>query len=228
MITNKYDYKSLKRQNVNGKRHYLLEGSDEYSPMPSVTTVLDITKPEADKEGLRQWRKNVGAKKAQEITTEAAGRGTRMHKFLEEYCIDDVFSEPGSNPYSIQAQKMAGIIVDNGMQNVDEIWGVEVPVCHPNIYAGTTDCVGVHSGAEAIIDFKQTNKPKKEEWVQDYYLQLTAYAEAHNALHGTNIRKGVIMMCSKDFLYQEFVIDLEDFDAHRRRWWKRVEEYFEK
>ena len=228
MITNKYDYKKLKRQNVNGKRHYLLEGSKEYSPMPSVTTVLDITKPEADRQALANWKKNVGKANAQAITTEAAGRGTRMHKYLEDYCITDELAQPGTNPYAKQANKMAGIIIERGMKNVDEIWGVEVPVCHPNIYAGTTDCVGIHRGDEAIIDFKQSNKPKKEEWVQDYYLQLTAYGEAHNALYGTNIRKGVIMMCTKDFLYQEFVINLDEFDMHRKRWWNRVEEYFEK
>jgi len=227
MITQKYDYKSLKRQNVNGKRHYLLEGSAEYAPMPSVTTVLDKTKPADDREALANWRKNVGAQRAQAITTEAASRGTRMHKYLEDYCITDELAIPGSNPYAKQANHMASIIIDKGMINVDEIWGTEVPVCHPNIYAGTTDCVGVHKGGEAIIDFKQTNKPKKEEWIQDYYLQLAAYGEAHNALYGTNIRKGVIMMCSKDFEYQEFIIDLEDFDKHRRRWWNRVEQYFE-
>jgi genome maintenance exonuclease 1 len=228
MITNKYNYKKLKRQNVNGKRHYLLEDSTEYTPMPSVTTILDITKPQADKDALAQWKKNVGKQRAQAITTEAAGRGTRMHKYLEDYCITDELATPGTNPYAKQANKMASIIVKEGMSKVDEIWGVEVPLCHPNIYAGTTDLVGIHDGDEAIMDFKQTNKPKKEEWIESYYLQLCAYGEAHNALHGTNIRKGVIMMCSKDFEYQEFIINLEDFDKYRKLWWHRVEEYFEK
>jgi len=227
MITHKYNYKKLKRQNINGKRHYLLEGSTEYSPMASVTTILDKTKPQEDKDALANWKKRVGKQQAQAISTEAAGRGTRMHKFLEDYCITDSLGDAGTNPYSLQAYKMADIVVDKGMVNIDEIWGVEVPVCHPNIYAGTTDLVGIHKGSEVIVDFKQTNKPKREEWIQGYYLQLAAYAEAHNALHGTNIRKGVIMMCSKDYEYQEFVIELEDFDAHRRLWWKRVEEYFE-
>jgi len=227
MITHKFDYKSIKRQNVNGKRHYLLEGADSYAPMPSVTTVLDRTKPREDREALERWKRNVGKANAQAITTEAAGRGTRMHKYLEDYCITDELAIPGTNPYAQQANKMAGIIIDKGLSKVDEIWGVEVAVAHPNIYAGTTDCVGVHAGSEAIIDFKQTNKPKKLEWVQDYFLQLTAYGEAHNALYGSNIRKGVIMMCSKDYEYQEFVIDLEEFDKHRKRWWARVEKYFE-
>jgi len=228
MLIQKYDYKKLKRKNINGKRHYLMADSDAYSPMASVTTVLDITKPAADREALAQWRKNVGTKRAQEISSEAAGRGTRMHKYLEQFCITDELPVPGSNPYARQANKMAGIVVDQGLVNVDEIWGVEVPVCHPNIYAGTTDCAGVHKGDESIIDFKQSNKPKTLERVQDYFLQTVAYGEAHNELYGTNIRKGVIMICTADFQYQEFVIEREEYDAHRRRWWHRVEEYFEK
>jgi len=227
MINHKFEYKSLERKNINGKRHYLLAGSDEYLPMASVTTILDKTKPAADREALEQWKRNVGKVRADAVTMEAANRGTRMHKYLEDYCKTDVLAIPGTNPYAQQANKMAGIVIEKGMKNVDEIWGVEVPVCHPNIYAGTTDCVGVHNGAESIIDFKQTNKPKTLERVQDYFLQLTAYGEAHNALYGTNIRKGVIMMCSKDFAYQEFVVDLDAFDQHRKRWWSRVEQYFE-
>lgn len=227
MITPKYNYKKLKRQNVNGKRHYLLEGSTEYSPMPSVTTVLDQTKPQEDRDALANWKKNVGKVQAQAISSEAANRGTRMHKFLEDYCVNDDLGDSGTNPYSIQAYKMAGVVVKEGMQKMDEIWGVEISLCHPNIYAGTTDLAGIHDGDEAIVDFKQTNKPKKEEWIGGYYLQLAAYAEAHNALYGTNIRKGVIMMCTKDFEYQEFVINLEEFDKHRKLWWHRVEQYFE-
>ncbi len=227
MIIQKYDYKKLKRQNVNGKRHYLIEGTKEYLPMPSVTTILSITKPQADKDALEQWRKNVGRVNAHAITTEAAGRGTRMHKYLEDYIKIGTIPVPGTNPYAIQANKMATIVVEKGMKNVDETWGVEVPLCHPDIYAGTTDCTGIHLGDEAIVDFKQTNKPKKEEWIGDYYLQLTAYGECHNALYGTDIRKGVIMMCSKDFEYQEFIIKNEEYDHYRKLWWHRVEEYFE-
>ena len=228
MLTSKFDYKSLKRQTINGKRHYLLEGENEISPMPSVTTILDVTKPKEAKEALANWKNRVGKQRAQAITTEAASRGTRMHKYLEDYVTTGEFPTPGSNPYAQQANKMAKLIVEKGLSNVNEFWGIEVPLCHPNIYAGTTDCVGIHDNAEAIIDFKQTNKPKKEEWIEDYYLQLVAYGEAHNALYGTNIRKGVIMMCSKDFEYQEFIIEDEEFDKWRRKWWHRVEEYFEK
>jgi len=227
MLIDKFQYKQLKRQNINGKRHYTMLGED-YGPMASVTTVLDRTKPQADRDALDAWKKAVGEKKANEICYEASSRGTRMHKYLEDYVLDGFLKEPGTNPYSKQANKMAQIIIDEGMCNVDEVWGVEVPVCHPNIYAGTTDLVGIHRGDEAIIDFKQTNKLKTLERVQEYLLQSCAYGEAHNALYGTNIRKGVIMMCSKDYAYQEFVIELDEYDAKRRIWWERVEQFYER
>ena len=227
MITEKYNYKSLKRKSINGKRFYMLENSDEYLPMPSVTTILDITKPDEVRKALAEWRKNVGKVRAQAITTEAANRGTRMHKYLEDYIKSGEFPVPGTNPYAQQSNKMAKKIVEQGLSHVDEFWGIEVALCHPDIYAGTTDCVGLHRSEPAIIDFKQTNKLKSEDRVQDYYLQLTAYGEAHNILYGTNIRKGVIMMCSKDYEYQEFVIEGKKYDEYRRLWWHRVEQYFE-
>ena len=202
-----------------------MDGQD-YLAMASVTTILDATKEEEARQALAEWRKRIGKHNAQAITTEAACRGTRMHKYLEDYVLTDSIPAPGTNPYDIQANKMANIVMEQGLKNVDEYWGVEVPLCHPDIYAGTTDCVGLHKGDEAIIDFKQSNKPKKEEWIGDYYLQLAAYGEAHNALYGSNIRKGVIMMCTKDFQYQEFIIEGEEFDHYRKKWWHRVEEYF--
>lgn len=224
MITQKHNYKSLKRKHINGKRYYTVEG-EAYLPMASVTTILDITKPEEERQALAEWKKRTW--NHQQVTTEASSRGTRMHKYLEDYVTTSKLAEPGSNPYAQQANKMANIIIEQGLCNVDEYWGVEVPVCHPDIYAGTTDCVGVHKGGEAIIDFKQTNKPKKREWIDSYFLQLTAYGEAHNTLYGSNINKGVIMMCSKDFEYQEFIIEGEEYDEYRRQWWRRVEQYFE-
>jgi genome maintenance exonuclease 1 len=188
--------------------------------------VLDKTKPEESRIALANWRKAVGEKKAQEITTEAANRGTRMHKFLEDYVNGEPMNESITNPFAQQSQKMAKIVIEKGMCNVSEVWGSEVPLYFPELYAGTTDCVGVHNGDESILDFKQTNKPKKIEYISDYFLQLTAYALAHNEVHGTNIRKGVILMCSKDFEYQEFILEPKDFDYWTEEWCKRVEQYY--
>lgn len=223
LLNSKYNYNPILREQVDGKRLY---SCPDGSKVPSVTTILDATKPQEKVEALNRWRKSVGEKRAQEITTEAAGRGTRMHSFLESYVKDGSLKEAGSNPYSQQSQKMAEVIIENGMKHIDEAWGVEIPLFYPEIYAGTTDFAGVWKGEPAIIDFKQTNKPKKREWIEDYFLQLTAYGQAHNEVYETNIRKGVILMCSADYKYQEFVIEFDEFDYWSHRWWDRVELFF--
>ena len=223
MITEQYKYTALSRREIDGKRLY---STPDGLAVPSVTTILDKTKPEEAKAALRNWRKRVGDQQANAISKEAAGRGTRMHKWLEDYCLTGELGTPGSNPYSQQSHKMAGVIVEQGLNTMDECWGVEVPMYFPQVYAGTTDCVGLYNGKPAIMDFKQTNKPKKTEWVQDYFCQLCAYAEAHNEVYGTNIQQGVILMCSKDFEYQTWVIEGDEYNKHKRVWWDRVAQYY--
>ena len=223
MLVNKFNYKPLNRETVDGKRHYCLPDG---SKVPSVTTILDKTKPEEKKQALQEWRNRVGHKKAQEITTEAAGRGTRMHKFLEDYIKTGQLSESGSNPYSIQSHRMADSIIRQGLINCNEFWGTEVPLYFPRVYAGTTDLCGIHSGSEAIMDHKQTNKPKKREWIEDYFIQLCAYAVAHNEVHGTKIRKGVIFMCDPNAVYQEFILEGSEFDKYENIWFQRLEQFY--
>ena len=225
MITNKFEYKDLKRTTTEKQRLYTCPDGNA---VPSVTTILDKTKSEEKKAGLARWRKSVGEAKAKEIVTEAANRGTRMHTYLENYVLGEELKDKVSNPFAQQSLDMAKIVIDEGLKDVDEYWGTEVALYHPKIYAGTTDLVGVHKGEPAIMDFKQTNKPKKREWIEDYFLQLCAYAEAHNAVHGTKIRKGVVLMCSKDYKYQEFISEGTEWDMWRDLWWKRVEEYYVK
>jgi genome maintenance exonuclease 1 len=222
LIKEKFIYEKLKRVEVDGKRRYAAPGSP---PVASVTTILDATK---DKTHLIAWKKRVGEKKAQEIVTEAAGVGTRMHKYLEDYIDTGEWPEPGSNPYAQQAHMMATQIKEKAMVDVDEIWGSEVPLYVPGIYAGTTDLVGVYKGQPCIMDFKQTNKPKKLEWVYDYFLQLTAYAIAHNEVHGTDICEGHVFMCSRAGEYQQFDIWPDEFDDWKEEWWSRVYTYYEK
>lgn len=224
-LVNKYPYNELKKESTTEGRKYI---TPDGHYLPSVTTILDATKPLEAKKALIEWRRRVGEQKAKEITTEAAGRGTRMHKYLENYVLNGVTGEPGSNPYSVQSHKMAHTIISQGLSNCTEFWGTEVSLYFPEIYAGTTDLVGLHGTDEAIMDHKQTNKPKKREWIEDYFLQLTAYANAHNKVYGTKIRKGVIFMCSADNQYQEFIVEGNEFDTWSDRWWKRVEEYYTK
>lgn len=222
LITERYSYSEIKRQQVDGKRLY---ACPDGNAVASVTTILDKTK---DKSGLIAWKKRVGEAKAQEIVTEAAGVGTRMHKYLEDYIEFGEWPTPGSNPFAQQAHKMAEQIKENAMIDVDEIWGSEINLYHPQIYAGTTDLVGQYKGQPAIMDFKQTNKPKKEEWVEDYYLQLVAYALAHNEVYGTNIREGHVFMCSRDLQYQQFDLTPEKFAECESKWWDRVYLYYDK
>lgn len=223
MLIKKYNYQNLEKQTIDGSRKYLTPDGEK---LPSVTTILDATKPAAAKKALQEWRNRVGHKQAQQITTEAAGRGTRMHKWIENYILNDMIGEPGSNPYSQQSHKMAQSIINQGLNKCSEFWGTEVPLYFPKVYAGTTDLVGVHDGSPAIMDHKQSNKLKKREWIEDYFLQLAAYAEAHNEVYGTKIRKGVIFMCSADNIYQEFIVEGNEFDQWSERWFKRIEQYY--
>lgn len=220
---NKFNYVPLTRENVEGTRKYATPDNEK---LVSVTTILDATKPEEKKRALMEWRNRVGHERAQAITTEAAGRGTRMHKWLENYVKTGATGEPGSNPYSIQSHNMAKNIINQGLSKCNEFWGTEVSLYFPKLYAGTTDLVGVHDGQEAIMDHKQTNKLKKREWIEDYFIQLAFYGTAHNEVYGTNIRKGVIFMCSADNVYQEFIIENSEWDKYVDLMWKRTEQYY--
>jgi len=222
LIKPKYTYEKLKRVEVDGKRRYAAPGGP---PVASVTTILSGTK---DMSHLIAWKKRVGEQKAQEIVTEASGVGTRMHHYLEKYVETGEWPQPGSNPYAQQAHMMATTIKVHAMDDVDEIWGSEVPLYVPGIYAGTTDLVGLYKGNPSILDFKQTNKPKKLEWVEDYFLQLTAYAIAHNEIHGTDIREGHIFMCSRAGEYQQFDLWPDEFPEWEQEWWNRCRQYYEK
>lgn len=220
LIVKKYDYQPISRKQVNGKRLY---ETPDGNAVASVTTILDATK---DKTHLIAWKKRVGEAKAQEIVTEAAGVGTRMHKYLEDYIDTGEWPQPGSNPYAQQAHGMAEVIKENALKDV-EVWGSEVALYMPNMYAGTTDLVGTYKGQPAIMDFKQTNRPKKEEWVVDYFLQLVAYAEAHNEVYGTNIREGHVFMCSRAGEYQQFDVWPDEYEEWRQEWYNRVYKYYE-
>jgi ATP-dependent exoDNAse (exonuclease V) beta subunit len=229
MIISKYNYSPLARESVEGKRHYALPDG---SRVPSVTTILEKTKPEEAKQKLQEWRNRVGHERAQQITTEAANRGTRMHTYLERYVKNDDIGDFPANPFAQPSWFMAAKVILEGLQHANEYWGSEVPLYYSGLYAGTTDLVGVWKGQPAIMDFKQSNKIKKREWIDDYFLQLAAYAEAHNDTYGTAINTGVILMCVKpatehdEPVYQEFVLEPQDFAHWRDQWMRRVELYY--
>jgi genome maintenance exonuclease 1 len=233
MITQRYNYTPLNRETIDGKRHYCLPDG---SKVPSVTTILDKTKPAEAREALANWKRAVGEKRAQEITTEAANRGTRMHAYLEQYVLTTDLKPLPGNPYAHPSWFMAAEVILKGLQHVDEFWGTEVPLYYSGLYAGTTDLIGTWKGQPAIMDFKQSNKVKKKEYIGDYFLQLAAYAAAHNEMHGTTIDTGVILMAVQPKLqadgtystpeYLEFVIEGNEFAYWADEWMKRVELYY--
>ena len=213
----KYPYEELSRVARNGKRHY--ETPDGRS-VPSVTTVLSATK---DMTHLHAWRKRIGEARAQQISQESANIGTVMHRSLERH-VKGVDRTPGSNLVQQKGWAMANIIIENGLSDVSEVWGSEVSLYYPELYAGTTDLVGVYKGEPAIMDFKQARRLKKKEWVEDYYLQLVAYSEAHNKQYDTQIKNGRIFICTQANEYQTFEID--NYDHWVGKWYAKLEEYY--
>lgn len=217
----KFQYKNCTQVNdpVTRKRVYLTPDGES---LPSVTTILGATK---DMTHLNEWKKRIGEDKARQITTEAAGVGTAMHANLERF-IAGIQRQPGNNPVHVQANKMADVIIANGLSKVNEVWAMEQSLYFPGLYSGTTDLVGVYDGHPAVMDYKQTNKPKKEEWVDDYKMQLTAYIMAHNEVYGTDIKRGVVFMCSRDLQYQQFDLNPAEFEHWQNQWLSKVEEYY--
>jgi len=213
----RYPYNELNRTSPEGKRHYT---TPDGRTVPSVTTILSQTK---DMTHLNAWKKRVGEQEAQRIATESANIGTVMHRSLERHVKGEA-RVPGSNLIQQQAHAMANVIIENGLKDVSEVWGSEINLYYPELYAGTTDLIGVYKDKPAIMDFKQARKLKKAEWVQDYYLQLVAYAEAHNKLFDTQIRHGRIFICTQNNEFQTFEID--DYDKWVGRWFNRVEQYY--
>ena len=216
----KFEYTETYREMIKGQRHYAI--NDE--KLPSVTTILSKTQTAEKAEGLANWRARVGEDEATRIMDQAASRGSAMHSILEHHIL-------GKNRLDMtdigqEAHKMADVVIDKGLCNVDEIWGSEVALYYPELFAGATDLVGVYKKADSIMDFKQTNKPKRREWVEDYMLQLAAYTMAHNYDYDTKIQQGVILMCSKDGYFQEFIVSGKEFQKYQHEWLKRLDLYY--
>lgn len=214
IITNKFEYCTFDRTDSEHGRSYLVNGS----ALPSVTTILSSTK---DNTHLDQWKAAVGEEKAERIKNESASLGSAMHLNIENH----IFGRPMIG--SFMAKALANLIAEKGLQNVDQVWGSEVSLYYQDLYAGTTDLVGLHQGVPAIMDFKNSLSEKKREWIEDYFLQLAAYAMAHNYMFGTEINKGVIMMATRDAKYLEFIIEGDEFSSYKEKWAKKVFTYYD-
>ena len=218
-LNNKYTYVQGTRFLDHGARNYDVAGQR----LPSVTTILGKTK---DQKFLQDWKKKVGEKMADEIKNVAAKRGTAMHEYLEYYIHSKNLLD--LTEIGVEAKGMAETIIAKGLLDLEEIWGSEVTVFYPGLYAGATDLCGVYMGRDSIIDFKQSNKPKRDEWITDYKLQMVAYAMAHDQVYGTEIEQGVILMCTPDNFFQRFVINGQAFRELKLEWIRRVDDYYSK
>lgn len=216
LIKKLYDYKPLERISTeNGRRYIVGEGR----PLPSVTTILDKT---SDKSHLIEWRANVGEAKAAQITAEASGLGTGMHNNLENHILD----RPMTGTFMQKA--LANVIIKNGLCNVNEVWGTEVALYSSELWAGTCDLVGLHSGIPSIMDFKNSLREKQKEHIEGYFMQLCAYSSSHNEMYSTNIHRGVVMIATRDAKYQEFVIEGDEFTYYETMWANKVCEYYDR
>ena len=215
---NKFNYVRGSRSMDHGTRNYTVNGFN----LPSVTTILNRTK---DQGFLKKWRDKVGENEAQRIFNLSSKRGTAMHKFLEKHILEAGYED--LTDIGVQAKPMAQKIIKVGLTPISEYYGSEVTLYYPGLYAGTTDLVCRHNGMDTICDFKQANRPKEEEWIEDYYLQIAAYAMAHDYIHGSNIEQGIIMVCTPDLYYQEFKFSGLTLRDWKHKFLKRLDEYYE-
>ncbi len=217
-----YKYPNSSRSLIEGNRHY--DVSNEI--LPSVTTILQATQSEEKAASLARWKSKVGEKEAERVKNEAASRGTAMHQFLEYYIQNKKLLDLTDE--GREASSMGQAIIENGLKDLEEIWGSEVTLFYPGLYAGQTDLCGIYTGRESIIDFKQTNKPKKREWIEDYFLQLAGYAMAHDVVYKTCVDQGVVLMCSKDGFFQKFTSTGKEFTRYKHKFLSKVDEYYKK
>ena len=216
----KFIYPKSQRSLIQGKRHYDIKET----LLPSVTTILSATQSEEKRQALANWKARLGDHAADRVRDIAALRGTAMHTYLEAYVRGTGHKDLTS--VGKEAEPMAQRIIEAGLGDLEEVWGTEVTLYYPDLYAGATDVVGIYNGRESILDFKQTNKPKRREWIEDYFIQLGAYAMAHNYVYGTKIQSGIILMCSKDKLFQKFEVSGKEFVGCQHAFLRKVDQYY--
>ena len=219
-INKQFSYPKSMRSVINGGRHYDIGNTK----LPSVTTILSACQSDEKRQSLADWKARMGDKAADEVRDTAAARGTAMHTYLEHYLDGTGYKD--LTPLGKQAEVMANKIIESGLGDLEELWGLETTLYYPDLYAGATDVVGVYQGQPAIIDFKQSNKPKRREWIQDYFEQLGAYTMAHNQVYGTKIQSGIVLMCTKDFLFQKFEVSGREFVKHQHAFLRKCDQYY--
>ena len=220
LVKNKYEYPILERVDTEIGRHYL---DSNNKPVPSVTTVLSGTSK--SKDGLIQWRNRIGEEEAEKIIKQSTDIGTAVHEAIENYLNGKSWDNFEETHDQLLAQKISAKFIKDGLKGITDIWGLEVGLLLDNLYAGTADCVGEFEGTPTLIDFKTAKKIKKREWIEDYFLQGCAYANAHNVMFGTKIEQIVILMVDRNAIFQEFIVRPTEFNFLTRKWKNRLIEF---
>ena len=214
---NKYTYPSLESVDLEIGRHYL---DSKNTPVPSVTTVLSATSK--SKDGIAQWRNRVGEAEADRIVKQSTDIGSSVHDAIEKYLKDELWDIFENTENELIAKKITHKFVNDGLKKITEIWGLEVGLVLDNLYAGTADCIGEYNSIPTLIDFKTAKKIKKREWIEDYFLQGCAYANAHNVMFGSDIQQIVILMVDRDLIFQEFIVRPTEFKILTNKWKRRL------
>lgn len=219
ILTDLYEYPTLIRNDSPNGRTYQLDEDGDH--LPSVTTILSKTMEKSKSKKLDEWRAKIGDEEADRIVAESCHIGEHLHKNMENHLLG---IQETTGP--LISKIMANLIIKQAIPKVNEVWGIEASLYYPELYAGTTDLVGVFNGMPCIMDFKNSKKAKKKEYIEDYILQLAAYAQAHNKVYNTNIEGGVIMMATRDLKYIEFEITGLEFEDACDKWSRRVEKFY--
>lgn len=205
----------IEQKNLDTGRKYVIDGDKAY---PSITTVLSKTK---DQTFLHEWRKRVGVEKAQKITTAAATRGTKMHDLCERYLKNENLGDVGFSKGELLFKT-----IKPALDNFDNIRALETGlVCHRLGIAGTVDCIAEVDGVLTVIDFKTSSKPKKESYIEDYFLQGSFYFNAFHEMTGEIPKQILILISVEDGELQKFVIKGKDIITYTEMLKARKEAY---
>ena len=219
-MLNKFNYPKLERLDTDIGRHYL---DSDNKPVPSVTTVLSGTSK--SKDGLIQWRNRVGDEEADRIIKQSTDIGTAVHEAIEKFLNKEDWDNFENTSDQILAKNISNKFIKDALKGITEIWGLEVGLILDNLYAGTADCVGLYRDIPTLIDFKTAKKIKKRDWIEDYFLQGCAYANAHNVMFGTDIQQIVILMVDRNLIFQEYIVRPTEFSYLTRKWKNRLIEF---
>ena len=220
MYKNKYTYPELVRVEKNDVRYYR---DSKENLVPSVTTILSAT---GDKSGIDAWKRRVGPRAARAVVDEATTIGTAVHLAIENYLYGKEWKDFTDDKLGLMSQQIAQRFIDDCLDGIDEVWGLESGLVVDGLYAGTADCIGMFKGRPTIIDFKTAKKIKRKDWIEDYFLQGAAYANAHNVMHGTQINSIAFLMADRDLLFKEFFVSENEFDNFTDKWKKRIIGYY--